>query len=217
MRLILVGPPGAGKGTQAVRLAERYGIPHISTGDLLRAARREGTQLGKKAKEYMEDGRLVPDELVVLLLQQRLAQRDAREGFLLDGFPRNAAQADALGDMLESIDSPIDAVLAVDVPDEVIIERLSTRASCPKCGQPYTICAGTPTHCELDGTELFQREDDKPHVVKDRLAIYHSQTEPLIEYYTQRGLLERVDGIGSLTDVEERMAKALERWKALER
>jgi adenylate kinase len=210
MRLILVGPPGAGKGTQAVRLAERFDIVHVATGDLLRQATRDGTTLGVKAKEYMDDGRLVPDELVILLLRDRLAKRDARDGFLLDGFPRNVAQADALNDMLASIESPINAVVAVDVPDEIIIGRLSSRASCPKCGRPYTLCEGVPTHCEVDGTELIQRVDDKPEVVAARLAVYHSQTEPIIEYYKKRGLLERVDGIGSLTHVEDRIVAVLE-------
>lgn len=210
MRLILVGPPGAGKGTQAVRLAERFGIPHIATGDLLRQAKRDETPLGVKAKEYMEAGRLVPDELVILMLRERIGKPDARHGFMLDGFPRTIPQADALNDMLGSMDVRINAVVAVDVPDEVIVERLSSRASCPTCGKPYTIADGQPSTCMIDGTPLIQRDDDKPEVIKERLAVYHHQTKPLIEYYSKLGLLERVDGLGSLDEVEERIAKVLE-------
>jgi len=205
MRLILVGPPGAGKGTQAVRLAQRFEIAHIATGDLLRAARREGSQLGVKAREYMETGRLVPDELVILMLRERLARSDARAGWLLDGFPRTIPQADALNDMLGAMETPIDAVVQVDVPDEIIILRLSSRASCPTCGTPYTLHDGLPTECPKDGSTLIQREDDKAEVIKERLDVYHRQTEPLIAYYTNMGLLQCVGGLGALEDVEARI------------
>ena len=210
MRLILLGPPGAGKGTQAVRLAERFGVPHVATGDLLRFAVKWETEIGMRAQSYMEAGELVPDEIVLELLKIRLSQPDAAEGFLMDGFPRNVAQADALEENLAEIDHELDAVVSLEVSDEVIVGRLSSRWSCPTCGRTYTFPQGSPTDCPRDGMTLFQRMDDKPDVIRKRLQVFHAQTAPLIQYYESRGLLTRVDGLGEVAEVEARIAKSLE-------
>jgi len=209
MRLILLGPPGAGKGTQAVRLAERYAVPHVATGDLLRFAVDWETEIGLRAKSYMEDGELVPDEIVLELLRTRLSREDAQKGFVLDGFPRNTAQADAFEQILSEIDRHLDAVVSLEVADEVIVQRISSRWSCPTCGRTYTRPADAGGNCPLEGMKLFQRRDDRPEVVRKRLQVFHAQTAPLIDYYEKRGLVH-VDGIGTLEEVEERIAKALE-------
>jgi adenylate kinase len=210
MRLILLGPPGAGKGTQAVRLAERYQVPHVATGDLLRFAVEWETDIGKLAKSYMEAGELVPDEIVLDLLRTRLSREDARQGFVLDGFPRNPAQADALEANLAEIGQKVDDVVSLEVPDELIVQRLSSRWSCPTCGRAYNRPADAGGVCPVDGMKLFQRRDDRPEVIRKRLQVFHAQTAPLIEYYEKRGLLVHVDGVGTLDEVEERIAKALE-------
>jgi len=210
MRFILLGPPGAGKGTQAVRLAERYKVPHVATGDLLRFAVEWETDIGKRAKSYMEAGELVPDEVVLELLRTRLSRDDAREGFVLDGFPRNPAQADALEANLKEIGQKLDAVVSLEVPDELIVQRLSSRWSCPTCGRAYNRPAGAGGTCPVEGMKLFQRSDDRPDVIRKRLEVFHVQTAPLIDYYENRGLLVHVDGVGTLDEVEERIVKALE-------
>src|SRR5438128_968034 len=203
MRLILLGPPGAGKGTQAVRLAERYGVPHVATGDLLRFAVKWQTEIGLRAQSYMEAGELVPDEIVLELLRTRLSEPDAQKGFVMDGFPRNPAQADALDQILTEVGSHLDAVVSLEVDDEIIVERLSARWSCPTCGRTYKESG----ECPVDHTQLFQRNDDKPEVIRHRLGVFHAQTQPLIAYYEARGLLGHIDGVGSLDEVEERIAK----------
>ncbi|MGZ4103879.1 MAG: adenylate kinase [Actinomycetota bacterium] len=210
MRVILLGPPGAGKGTQAVRIAERFGIPHVATGDLLRFAVDWETEIGLRAKEFMYAGELVPDEIVLELLRTRLSRPDAAEGFVLDGFPRNTAQADALDGILDEIGRSLDAVISLEVADEVIVERLSSRWSCPTCGRAFNRPADAGGTCTVDGMRLFQRRDDKPEVVRKRLEIFHAQTKPLIDYYEKRGLLVHVDGVGELDEVSERIAKAME-------
>ncbi|MGZ4119391.1 MAG: adenylate kinase [Actinomycetota bacterium] len=210
MRVILLGPPGAGKGTQAVRIAERFGIPHVATGDLLRFAVDWETEIGLRAKEFMYAGELVPDEIVLELLRTRLSRPDAAEGFVLDGFPRNTAQADALDGILDEIGRSLDAVISLEVADEVIVERLSSRWSCPTCGRAFNRPADAGGTCTVDGMRLFQRRDDKPEVVRKRLEIFHAQTKPLIDYYEKRGLLVHVDGFGELDEVSERIAKAME-------
>lgn len=212
MRFVLLGPPGAGKGTQADLLAERFDIPHVATGDLLRFAVAWKTGVGTKAKTYMDAGELVPDALVLELLRNRLSQEDARVAFVLDGFPRNVPQAEALDANLAEIDSTLDAVVQIEVPDEVIVLRLSARASCPTCGKTYNLLANPPRvagRCDADGTELFQREDDRPEVIQNRLAIYRRKTAPVAEYYTARGLLRLVDGLGDLEEVADRIAAAV--------
>ena len=214
MRFILLGPPGAGKGTQAVRLAERFKVPHVATGDLLRFAVEWETDIGKRAKSYMDDGELVPDEIVLELLRTRLSRDDARQGFVLDGFPRNPAQADALEANLKEIEHELDAVVSLEVADELIVQRLSSRWSCHTCGRTYNRPVDAGGTCPVDGTKLFQRSDDRPEVIRKRLQVFHAQTAPLINYYVKRGLLVHVDGVGTLDEVEERIAKALEAAKA---
>jgi adenylate kinase len=209
VRLLLIGPNGAGKGTQGVRLAERYRVPHVATGDLLRFAVKWETEIGFRAKQFMEAGELVPDEVVLELLRTRLSQDDASRGFVLDGFPRNEAQATALNDILAEIGQKIDAVVSLEVPDEILVERLSSRASCPTCGRTYMLTQGEPKLCVTDRTALFQRNDDKPDVVRHRLEIFKQQTRPLIEFYESQGCLVHVDGIGEVREVEERIAKEL--------
>ena len=191
MNIVLLGAPGAGKGTQAQKLVEEFGVAHISTGDLLRAAVKAGTKLGVKAKEYMDAGQLVPDKLVVDLVTERLAADDAKKGFILDGFPRNTAQAVTLDSALADMGLSLDAALLVDVKADVIVERLSSRRTCRDCG--YTAPAGVDV-CPSCGGEMYQRDDDKPETIQNRLNVYESQTAPLVEYYKGKGLLKAVDG-----------------------
>ena len=198
MNIVLLGAPGAGKGTQAQKLVEEFGVAHISTGDLLRAAVKAGTKLGVKAKEYMDAGQLVPDKLVVDLVKERRAADDAKKGFILDGFPRNTAQAVTLDSALADMGLSLDAALLVDVKAEVIVERLSSRRTCRDCG--YTAPAGVNV-CPSCGGEMYQRDDDKPETIQNRLNVYESQTAPLVEYYKGKGLLKAVDGDRPVDDV----------------
>lgn len=191
MNLVLLGAPGAGKGTQAKKLEDEYGLAHISTGDLLRAAVAAQSELGVKAKSYMDAGQLVPDDLVIGLVKERLAQDDAQKGFILDGFPRTTAQAQELATQLEAMGIALDAALLVEVAPEVIIKRLSSRRTCPSCG--FTAGEETKT-CPRCGATMYQRDDDNPEAVATRLTAYENQTKPLIEYYTSHGLLREVDG-----------------------
>lgn len=208
--MIMIGPQGAGKGTQGARLAQRYDIPHIATGDLLRMAVRAGSPLGVEAKGYMDRGELVPDVLVLDMLRERLSQPDARAGFVLDGYPRNPSQAESLGKLLDEVGAGLDVVVSLEVADEILIERLSARRTCPACGRNYTQQGGEPTVCAADGTELDQRDDDKPDAIARRLAIFHEQTRPLIAFYERDGLVARVDGTGTIDEVEARITKELE-------
>lgn len=198
MNIVLLGAPGAGKGTQAQKLVEDYGFAHISTGDLLRAAVKAGTKLGVKAKSYMDEGKLVPDKLVVDLVTERLADDDTLKGFILDGFPRNTAQAVTLDSALSEMGRNLDAALLVDVKAEVIVKRLSTRRTCRDCG--YTAPAGVDK-CPACGGEMYQRDDDKPETIQKRLDVYETQTSPLVEYYRGKGLLKVVDGDRPVDDV----------------
>ena len=191
MNIVLLGGPGAGKGTQAQKLVAEFGFAHISTGDLLRAAIKEGSKLGKKAKGYMDAGQLVPDDLVIDLVKERLEADDAQKGFLLDGFPRNTAQAVALDSELSAMNRTLDAALLVSVEPAVIVERLSSRRTCCDCG--YTAPAGVDT-CPRCGGEMYQRDDDKPETIQHRLDVYATQTAPLIEYYKGHSILKEVDG-----------------------
>ena len=196
MNLIFLGPPGAGKGTQAVRVCERLGIPQISTGDILRRAIKNETPTGLAAKSYIDKGQLVPDSVVIDIVRERLEHEDCRGGYLLDGFPRTVAQAEALETFAR-----IDAVIDIDVSDEKLVERLSGRRVCLSCGGTYHVSRlNGSTTCEKCGNELIQRDDDKAETVLSRLAVYHAQTEPLIDFYTQRGLLKRVDGAQPMDD-----------------
>ena len=206
MNIVLLGAPGAGKGTQAQRLVADFGLAHISTGDLLRAAVKAQSPLGVEAKKYMDAGQLVPDQLVIDLVKERLGADDAQRGFILDGFPRNTAQAVTLDSELSQMGLSLDAALLVSVKPEVIIERLSSRRTCRLCG--YTAPAGTDT-CPNCGGEMYQRDDDKPETIKNRLDVYESQTSPLIEYYKGHGILKEVDGDRDVTAVYADVKKLL--------
>jgi len=210
MRIVLLGAPGSGKGTQAQRLQAKYGVPQVSSGDLLREAVAQGTELGLKAKAVMDSGQLVSDDIVLGLIRDRLSRPDAAKGFILDGFPRNIDQANSLNALLDDIGQPLDAVLLLDVRRSTLKERLAGRRVCPKCGTVYNIHSMAPgaTGCSKDGTELLQRPDDKEDVVDRRLEVYEQQTRPLVDHYTQLGLLRTVEGEGELEDVFERMESA---------
>lgn len=206
MKIVMLGAPGAGKGTQAIKIADKYDIPHISTGDIFRANIKGGTELGQKAKSYIDKGELVPDEVTIGMLLDRIAQDDCKNGYVLDGFPRTIPQAESLTEALKSQGDRIDFALNIDVPDEAIIERMSGRRACPKCGATYHIVYAAPKTeniCDKCGTELIIRSDDKPETVKDRLNVYHQQTEPLIAYYKAAGVLREVDGTQELPKVFE--------------
>lgn len=206
MKIVMLGAPGAGKGTQAIKIADKYDIPHISTGDIFRANIKGGTELGQKAKSYIDKGELVPDEVTIGMLLDRIAQDDCKNGYVLDGFPRTIPQAESLTEALKSQGDKIDFALNIDVPDEAIIERMSGRRACPKCGATYHIVYAAPKAeniCDKCGTELIIRSDDKPETVKDRLNVYHLQTEPLIAYYKAAGVLREVDGTQELPKVFE--------------
>lgn len=204
MKIIMLGAPGAGKGTQAKQIADKYGIPHISTGDIFRANLKAGTELGNKAKEYMDKGLLVPDELTCDLVMDRIGQEDCKNGFVLDGFPRTIPQAEALDAALEKINEKMDYAIDVDVPDENIVKRMSGRRACLNCGATYHIVS-IPTKvegiCDRCGSQVVLREDDKPETVQKRLEVYHEQTQPLIEYYKKQGILKTVDGVQPMEDV----------------
>ncbi len=212
MKIIMLGAPGAGKGTQAKMIADKYTIPHISTGDIFRANIKNGTELGKKAKTFMDQGLLVPDELVVDLVVDRVAKDDCSNGYVLDGFPRTIPQAESLDAALEKLGSKVDYAVNVEVPDENIINRMSGRRACVSCGATYHI-VHIPTKvegiCDRCGNELILRDDDKPETVKKRLAVYHEQTQPLIDYYNGKKVLVEVDGTRDMNDVFADIVKIL--------
>ena len=204
MKIVMLGAPGAGKGTQAKMISEKYGVPHISTGDIFRANIKNGTELGKKAKEYMDQGQLVPEELTCDLVVDRIAQDDAKNGYVLDGFPRTIPQAEALTNALNARGEKLDYAIDIEVPDENIVNRMSGRRACVDCGGTFHI-KYNPTKtegiCDLCGGKLTLRDDDKPEVVADRLRVYHEATQPLIDYYEKEGILKSVDGTVDLNDV----------------
>ena len=205
MNIILFGPPGAGKGTQAKKLVDFYNIPQIATGDILRANVREGTELGLAAKEYMDKGELVPDEVLIGIIKNRLTEADCENGFILDGYPRTIPQADALGEILVEIGKPIDVVLNFEVPDEELVERISGRLMC-KCGASYHKAFNPPEKegiCDACGAEIYQRADDTADAVQNRLDVYKKQTQPLIEYYDETGILRTIDGTRDIDEVFE--------------
>lgn len=212
MKIIMLGAPGAGKGTQAKKIADKYNIPHISTGDIFRANIKNGTELGKKAKEYMDKGLLVPDELTLSLIMDRFKSDDCKNGYVLDGFPRTIPQAEALDEALTNAGEKIDYAINVEVPDENIVNRMSGRRACVDCGATYHI-AYAPTSkegiCDKCGGGLILRDDDKPETVLKRLGVYHEQTQPLIDYYTEAGILKEVDGTIDINDVFAEIVKIL--------
>ena len=213
MKIIMLGAPGAGKGTQAKMIAKEYGIPHISTGDIFRANIKEGTELGKEAKTYMDAGQLVPDELTVKILLDRVAKDDCKNGYVLDGFPRTIPQAEVLDEALTKLGDKIDFAIDVDVPDENIIDRMAGRRACVACGGTYHI-KFNPTNvenvCDACGGQLILRDDDQPETVKKRLDVYHEQTQPLIEYYSKKGILKSVDGTQDMAKVFDCIVEILE-------
>ncbi len=214
MKIIMLGAPGAGKGTQAKQIAAKYGIPHISTGDIFRANLKEGTPLGLKAKEYMDKGLLVPDELTLDLIMDRFSNDDCRNGYVLDGFPRTIPQAEALTKALEKNNDSIDYAIDVDVPDDNIVKRMSGRRACVSCGATYHVVFNPPKtegKCDTCGAELIQRADDKPETVLNRLSVYHKQTQPLIDYYKGFGKLKTVDGTKEMEEVFADIVKILEK------
>ena len=212
MKIIMLGAPGAGKGTQAKMIAEKYGVPHVSTGDIFRANIKEGTELGKEAKQYMDQGLLVPDELTVKILLDRVAKDDCKNGYILDGFPRTIPQAEVLDKALNELGDKIDYAIDVDVPDENIVKRMGGRRACLTCGATYHIEHVPPKKegiCDKCGSELVLRDDDKPETVKNRLSVYHEQTQPLIDFYTEKGVLRTVDGTQDMKDVFAAIVKIL--------
>lgn len=222
MRIVLMGPPGSGKGTQSQLLVERYGIPQISTGDLLRSALARGTEYGRRAKAAMDSGQLVADEIVLGIFRERLAEGDAAHGFILDGFPRNLAQAEALSAMLAAIDSPLDAVILFELDDDELIRRISGRRTCQQCGRVFNIHSappGTPPHCDRCGDKptLLQRADDEEATVRQRLQVYERQTRPLAHYYAAQGLLRTINAAASVAEVSARLIETLSHLQAPQR
>ena len=204
MKIIMLGAPGAGKGTQAKMIADKYGVPHVSTGDIFRVNIKNGTELGMEAKKYMDQGLLVPDELTVKILLDRVSQPDCKNGYVLDGFPRTIPQAEVLDKALAELGESIDYAIDVDVPDENIVKRMSGRRACVSCGATYHVVHVPPKKegiCDRCGSELILRDDDKPETVKNRLDVYHKQTQPLIDFYTKKGVLKTVDGTVDMQDV----------------
>ena len=203
LRIVMLGGPGAGKGTQAKRMAAAYKLPHISTGDIFRAHLREGTPVGRQVKQYLDAGGLVPDALTCEIVADRICENDCAQGYILDGFPRSLPQAEEFQRLLESRGEGVDLAINVDVTDEEIINRLSSRRSCPKCGAIYNLKFSPPKKegvCDADGETLVQRQDDREEVIRERLRVYHETTEPIIAYYEKQGILETVNGIGSTPD-----------------
>ncbi|MEV8089240.1 adenylate kinase [Streptomyces nigra] len=218
MRIVLVGPPGAGKGTQAAFLANNLSIPHISTGDLFRANISQQTDLGKLAKSYMDAGNLVPDEVTIGMAKDRMEQPDAEHGFLLDGFPRNVSQAEALDEMLSTAGMKLDAVLDLEVPEDEVVKRIAGRRVCRKdSSHVFHVTYSPPKQegvCDVCGGELYQRDDDSEETVRKRLEVYHTQTEPIIDYYKAQGLVVTISALGKVEDVTARAMQALQRDKA---
>lgn len=216
MNIILMGLPGAGKGTQASEIVKKYPIPHISTGDMFRKAIKEETDLGKQAKSYMDRGELVPDEVTIGIVRERLAEEDAKKGFLLDGFPRTVEQAEALNDILSSLGREVDAVINIKVPEEELMNRLTGRRICEVCGTTYHLVFNPPKVegiCDLDGGKLYQREDDNPETVANRLSVNVKQTKPLLDFYENQGVLKNIDGSREIENVTEDVIQILETLK----
>lgn len=213
MDIIMLGPPGCGKGTQAKRLVEKYGIPQISTGDLLREAVKKGTELGKEAKKFMDAGKLVPDSVVIGMVKERLAKDDCKQGFILDGFPRTVPQAEALDKTLQEVGRNITHVINIDVPNDEVVARLAGRRTCKGCGAMYHVSFNKPKKegvCDKCGGELYQRDDDNEKTIRNRLQVYHDQTSPLKNYYGKKGLVKDIPGVGDINGITKAVIAALE-------
>ncbi|OFV27869.1 adenylate kinase [Staphylococcus sp. HMSC14D01] len=216
MNIILMGLPGAGKGTQASEIVKKFPIPHISTGDMFRKAIKDETDLGKKAKSYMDRGELVPDEVTVGIVKERISEDDAKKGFLLDGFPRTIDQAEALNDIMSELGRNIDAVINIEVPEEELMNRLTGRRICEKCGTTYHLVFNPPKVdgiCDIDGGKLYQREDDNPETVSNRLNVNVKQSKPILEYYNEKGVLKNIDGAKDIDDVTKDVIDILDQLK----
>jgi adenylate kinase len=212
LNLILLGPPGAGKGTQAERLQEDFRLLYVATGNILRAAVEDGTELGRKAKEFMDRGELVPDEVIIGVILEKVGEEEAQDGFLLDGFPRTVAQAQALDEAISDLGRSLTAALLIDVPDDDVVRRISGRRVCQKANHVYHVDTNRPKHdnvCDIDGSRLIQREDDHEDTVRKRLEVYHAQTAPLVDFYEERGILKRFDGTRSPTEVHDHIRATL--------
>jgi adenylate kinase len=212
MKLVLLGPPGAGKGTQAKQLIDKYEIPQISTGDILRQAVKDGTTLGKEAKIYMDKGELVPDDVIIGIVKERIQADDCQQGYIFDGFPRTVAQAEALDRMLKELSTQLDAVVSIDVPEEEVVKRLSGRRTCKSCGTLFHVIFNPPSKegvCDTCGGELFQRDDDNETTIRQRLSVYTNQTAPLIDYYSQAGILKAVPGTGAPDEIFDGICNVL--------
>ena len=216
MNIILMGLPGAGKGTQASEIVKKFSIPHISTGDMFRKAIKDETDLGKEAKSYMDRGELVPDEVTVGIVKERISEDDAKKGFLLDGFPRTIDQAEALNDIMSELGRNIDAVINIEVPEEELMNRLTGRRICEKCGTTYHLVFNPPKVdgiCDIDGGKLYQREDDNPETVSNRLNVNVKQSKPILEYYNEKGVLKNIDGAKDIDDVTKDVIDILDQLK----
>lgn len=216
MNIILMGLPGAGKGTQASEIVKKFPIPHISTGDMFRKAIKDETDLGKEAKSYMDRGELVPDEVTVGIVKERISEDDAKKGFLLDGFPRTIEQAEALNNIMSELDRDIDAVINIEVPEEELMNRLTGRRICEKCGTTYHLVFNPPKVdgvCDIDGGKLYQREDDNPETVSNRLSVNVKQSKPILEYYDEKGVLKNIDGAKDIDEVTKDVIDILEQLK----
>ncbi|MGI8143748.1 adenylate kinase [Staphylococcus haemolyticus] len=216
MNIILMGLPGAGKGTQASEIVKKFPIPHISTGDMFRKAIKDETDLGKEAKSYMDRGELVPDEVTVGIVKERISEDDAKKGFLLDGFPRTIDQAEALNDIMSELGRNIDAVINIEVPEEELMNRLTGRRICEKCGTTYHLVFNPPKVdgiCDIDGGKLYQREDDNPETVSNRLNVNVKQSKPILEYYNEKGVLKNIDGAKGIDDVTKDVIDILDQLK----
>lgn len=212
MNIILIGPPGAGKGTQAKRMIDRLGVPQISTGDMFRAAVKDGTPMGIKAKEYMDKGALVPDDVVIGVVDERFQKPDAKKGFVLDGFPRTLEQAKALDGLMDRMSMKLDHVVVIEVPDDYLVKRLTGRRTCKGCGYMHHIEFDPPkdeSTCDKCGGELYQRDDDQEETIRERLTTYHKQTSPLVDYYSKKGIVRKIDGTGSMEDVQDAVKAAI--------
>ena len=216
MNIILMGLPGAGKGTQASEIVKKFPIPHISTGDMFRKAIKDETDLGKEAKSYMDRGELVPDEVTVGIVKERISEDDAKKGFLLDGFPRTIEQAEALNNIMSELDRNIDAVINIEVPEEELMNRLTGRRICEKCGTTYHLVFNPPKVdgiCDIDGGKLYQREDDNPETVSNRLSVNVKQSKPILEYYDEKGVLKNIDGAKDIDEVTKDVIDILDQLK----